>query len=250
MSVFRTMVPIAELAANAEIIDGLNLNVINAYRDMMRHGDNIEAIKLYGRNKTRLYVIKDGHHRAVAALLEGHYQILVEEITEERVECSWRHPRILPLTSLVPKELHIEREIKINVDAVPGGRPGDVPKFIPPGTLNAGPRDERGQLKAGEPRTVEDRLAALFGEGRLMLRTDGEDETYTLTEHDRDIVIRALRATNDAAMVCDMVLHASMSETRPMRGESFIGWQRGDDGDNSRVRDTARNAIVKLRGHA
>jgi len=39
---------------------------------------------------------------------------------------------------------------------------------------------------------------------------------------------------------------ASMSESRPTRGESFIGWQRGDGSSASERVAIARTAIAKV----
>jgi hypothetical protein len=45
--------------------------------------------------------------------------------------------------------------------------------------------------------------------------------------------------------VCEMIVKASMGETRPSRGESFIGWQRGDGANADSVRAAARAALSK-----
>lgn len=52
----------------------------------------------------------------------------------------------------------------------------------------------------GEASTVEGRIADLFGEpgAKLMLKSPGEAEIYTLSDHDRDIVVAALRIVHTA----------------------------------------------------
>ena len=49
-----------------------------------------------------------------------------------------------------------------------------------------------------------------------------------------------------AYAVCVMVTKASMCETRPSRGESFIGWQAGDGGSAAEILTAARVVIAAM----
>jgi hypothetical protein len=57
-----------------------------------------------------------------------------------------------------------------------------------------------------------------------------------------------IAAAPELLAVARMVTAASMGETRPSRGESFIGWQRGDGADADTIRKAARAAISKALG--
>jgi|ERR1700721_492655 len=61
------------------------------------------------------------------------------------------------------------------------------------------------------------------------------------TEPDFSLMI----AAPELMAVCKMILKASMGETRPSRGESSIGWQRGDGVTADQVKAAARAAIAK-----
>ncbi len=53
-------------------------------------------------------------------------------------------------------------------------------------------------------------------------------------------------ALEEARVVAEAVMSASMSSCSPHRGESSIGWQKGDGADSSTARTAARSAIAKI----
>lgn len=95
-------IPLAELGAYAAILDGVHLPQVAIYRSDIQEQRGHKPIKVHDRNRDGFYVMKDGHHRAIARYMEGHYQIAAEVVAPP-VEHQWRWPRIVPFLSLLPQ---------------------------------------------------------------------------------------------------------------------------------------------------
>lgn len=91
-------IKIAQLAALADCIEGVNLSRVDHYRQALRSGDKIEPIKVGDINRQGFYVLSDGNHRTLAHALEGYDQISAEiDPAADVVDLSWRWPRIAPV---------------------------------------------------------------------------------------------------------------------------------------------------------
>lgn len=67
----------------------------------------------------------------------------------------------------------------------------------------------------------------------------------SVSQDDATKIARLMAAAPDLLAVAQMVEKASMSEVRPGRGESSIGWQSGDGVTCDSIHKAARAAISK-----
>lgn len=92
-------IDLAEIAANAECFEAVDMRVVYAYRLKLREGRLIPPIKLWPKNKQDFYVLNDGHHRTLAYFLEGFTAAPAEiDIGGPQFQLSWRWPRIAPVS--------------------------------------------------------------------------------------------------------------------------------------------------------
>jgi len=106
------LVRLDAIASNAECLAGVDLMMVAHYRALLREGSKPPPILLWGKNREKFYVISDGNHRVLAALLEGCTHIEAD-IVKGVVALSWRWPRVAPVTDvrldLVRREIRRDR---------------------------------------------------------------------------------------------------------------------------------------------
>jgi hypothetical protein len=98
------IIPLEQIAALDECLNAVDMRGVTHYR-----GKEHEPIKLHPKGKTGYYFVEDGHHRIMAAMLEGCTHIKAE-VDGKPVEISWRHPRIAPvlMTGLLLKKCGVK----------------------------------------------------------------------------------------------------------------------------------------------
>jgi hypothetical protein len=93
---------ISRLAALAECLEGVNIDRVNHYRQMLRANKEIEKIIVCDINPQGFYVIKDGHHRIIAHALENYTTISAYVDSNLKIlNISWRWPRIAPISHTI-----------------------------------------------------------------------------------------------------------------------------------------------------
>jgi hypothetical protein len=93
---------ISRLAALADCLEGVDMERVAHYRQMVRAGQKIDPIIVCDINPQGFYVIKDGHHRTIAHAFENYATILVHIDSNLKImNISWRWPCIAPISHTI-----------------------------------------------------------------------------------------------------------------------------------------------------
>lgn len=86
------LIPLDQIAALDECMTAVDMMKVRA----LRATKNAPPIKLRRKNKHGFYVIDDGNHRTMAALLNRRTHIKAN-VAGSPFELSWRWPRVAPV---------------------------------------------------------------------------------------------------------------------------------------------------------
>lgn len=101
-------IPIAKIAAEAECLDGIDMKVVRKYRLQLRNREIPPDVLVWGKNRQGYYLLADGYHRTMAAMLEGRTHVS-GVICGKPVPLRWRWPRRLPFVTQAPRDLVVRK---------------------------------------------------------------------------------------------------------------------------------------------